>query len=84
MPVCKAEAHRALELLEDYYSRLDDSEEKELKAAIERVIKIFKSRLFQALLDIQEFYDNTNQNINSENVSWKIFADILKGASIYE
>ena len=47
MPVCKAEAHRALELLEDYYSRLDDSDEKELKAAIERVIKIFKSRLFQ-------------------------------------
>ena len=47
MPVCKAEAHRALELLEDYYSRLDDTEEKELKAAIERVIKIFKSRLFQ-------------------------------------
>ena len=59
MPVCKAEAHRALELLEDYYSRLDDSEEKELKAAIERVIKIFKSRLFQALLDIQEFYELT-------------------------
>ena len=53
MPVCKAEAHRALELLEDYYSRLDDVEERELKVAIERVIKIFKSRLFQALLDIQ-------------------------------
>jgi len=59
MPVCKAEAHRALELLEDYYSRLDDSDEKELKAAIERVIKIFKSRLFQALVDIQEFYELT-------------------------
>ena len=54
--LCKAEAHRALELLENYYTRLDDAEEKELKAAIERVIKIFKSRLFQALLDIQEFY----------------------------
>jgi hypothetical protein len=53
MPVCKAEAHRALELLEDYYSRLDDVDERELKVAIERVIKIFKSRLFQALLDIQ-------------------------------
>ena len=53
MPVCKAEAHRALELLEDYYARLDENEEKELKVAIERVIKIFKSRLFQALLDIQ-------------------------------
>ena len=53
MPVCKAEAHRALELLEDYYARLGENEEKELKVAIERVIKIFKSRLFQALLDIQ-------------------------------
>ena len=53
MPVCKAEAHRALELLEDYYSRLDDTEEKELKAAIERVIKIFKSRLFQVKCNLQ-------------------------------
>ena len=59
MPVCKAEAHRALELLEDYYSRLDEVEERELNVAIERVIKIFKSRLFQALLDIQEFYELT-------------------------
>ncbi|TRY61118.1 hypothetical protein TCAL_04208 [Tigriopus californicus] len=59
MPVCKAEAHRALELLEDYYARLDETDEKELKSAIERVIKIFKSRLFQALLDIQEFYELT-------------------------
>jgi len=50
MPVCKAEAHRALELLEDYYSRLDDVEERELKVAIERVIKIFKSRLFQVTM----------------------------------
>ena len=32
--LCKAEAHRALELLENYYSRLDEAEEKELKAAI--------------------------------------------------
>ncbi|WP_299432994.1 hypothetical protein [uncultured Aquimarina sp.] len=34
--------------------------------------------------DIQNFYDNTEQNVNSENASWKVFADILKGASIYE
>ena len=67
MPVCKAEAHRALELLEDYYSRLDDTEEKELKAAIERVIKIFKSRLFQALLDIQEFYELTLMDESKTN-----------------
>ena len=60
MPVCKAEAHRALELLEDYYTRLDaETDERQLRAAIERVIRIFKSRLFQALLDIQEFYELT-------------------------
>ncbi|WP_299215095.1 hypothetical protein [uncultured Aquimarina sp.] len=34
--------------------------------------------------DIQNYYDNTDQNVNSENASWKVFADILKGASIYE
>ncbi len=67
MPVCKAEAHRALELLEDYYARLDEAEEKELKAAIERVIKIFKSRLFQALLDIQEFYELTLMDEGKSN-----------------
>eukprot|EP00095_Tigriopus_kingsejongensis_P000538 maker-scaffold356_size197960-snap-gene-0.36 protein:Tk00538 transcript:maker-scaffold356_size197960-snap-gene-0.36-mRNA-1 annotation:"discs large 1" len=67
MPVCKAEAHRALELLEDYYARLDETDEKELKSAIERVIKIFKSRLFQALLDIQEFYELTLMDEGKSN-----------------
>ena len=44
------DAHRALELLEDYHSRLTQPQDKQLKMAIERVIKIFKSKLFQALL----------------------------------
>lgn len=44
------EAHRALELLEDYHSRLSDPSDRALRMAIERVIRIFKSRLFQALL----------------------------------
>lgn len=34
--------------------------------------------------DIQGYYDNTNQDIDSEKPSWKLFADILKGASICE
>lgn len=34
--------------------------------------------------DIQRYYDNTNQDIDSEKPSWSLFADILKGASIYE
>ncbi|XP_055297797.1 disks large 1 tumor suppressor protein isoform X2 [Sitodiplosis mosellana] len=59
MPVKKQEAHRALELLEDYHSRLSAPQDRTLRIAIERVIRIFKSRLFQALLDIQEFYELT-------------------------
>lgn len=62
MPVRKAEAHRALEQLENYretlhYSDLPDDQE--LRAAVDRLIRIFKARLFQALLDIQEFYQLT-------------------------
>uniref|UniRef100_A0A182LXA0 L27 domain-containing protein n=1 Tax=Anopheles culicifacies TaxID=139723 RepID=A0A182LXA0_9DIPT len=53
------QAHRALELLEDYHSRLSTPQDRALRSAIERVIRIFKSRLFQALLDIQEFYELT-------------------------
>ncbi|XP_076306635.1 disks large homolog 1-like isoform X2 [Tachypleus tridentatus] len=62
MPVSNVkneEAHRALELLEEYHNKLNHTQDKQLKNAIERVIKIFKSRLFQALLDIQEFYEVT-------------------------
>lgn len=48
--VARIEAHRALELLEDYHSRLGGQQDRALRIAIERVIRIFKSRLFQALL----------------------------------
>lgn len=50
------EAHRALELLEDYHEKLTKPQDKQLRLAIERVIRIFKSRLFQALLGE---YNNT-------------------------
>ncbi|KAK7574109.1 hypothetical protein V9T40_011300 [Parthenolecanium corni] len=46
------EAHRALELLEDYHAKLVAPQDKNLRIAIERVIRIFKSRLFQALLGL--------------------------------
>ncbi|ESN96607.1 hypothetical protein HELRODRAFT_95514 [Helobdella robusta] len=55
----RSDAHRALELLEEYYGRLIRPQDQNLRLAIERVIRIFKSRLFQALLDIQEFYEVT-------------------------
>lgn len=59
MPVRREDAHRALELLEDYHSKLTKPNDRALRQAIEKVIRIFKSRLFQALLDIQEFYELT-------------------------
>ncbi len=34
--------------------------------------------------DIQGYYDNTKQDVNADNPSWKVFADILIGASMYE
>ena len=34
--------------------------------------------------DIQGYYDNTNQNMNANTPSWHTFADIFKGAKIYE
>jgi hypothetical protein len=57
MPVKKEDAHRALELLENYALNLTSPNDKQLKLAIEKLIHIFKSNLFQALLDIQEFYE---------------------------
>uniref|UniRef100_A0A3B4DK11 Discs, large homolog 2 (Drosophila) n=1 Tax=Pygocentrus nattereri TaxID=42514 RepID=A0A3B4DK11_PYGNA len=53
---------RALGLLEDYCSKLKKPEEQQLKAAIQRVVGIFRSSLFQALIDIQEFYEVTLLN----------------------
>ncbi len=46
------DAHRALELLETYCLNLNSPTDKHLRIAIERLINIFKSNLFQALLGI--------------------------------
>lgn len=58
MPVSKQEAHKALELLEDYRKKLPP-ENLELREALARAIIAIRSRLFQALLDINEFYTYT-------------------------
>ncbi|PAA60257.1 hypothetical protein BOX15_Mlig020975g2 [Macrostomum lignano] len=59
MPINKQDATRALELLEQYQTQLNATEDAKLRAAIERVIRIFKSKLFNALVEIQEFYEVT-------------------------
>ncbi|XP_026129534.1 disks large homolog 2 isoform X9 [Carassius auratus] len=62
MPLRKRDTARAISLLEDYCSKLKKPEEQQLKTAILRVMGIFKSSLFQALIDIQEFYEVTLLN----------------------
>ncbi|XP_073434828.1 disks large homolog 1 isoform X22 [Dendrobates tinctorius] len=59
MPVRKQDTQRALDLLEEYRTKLYQTEDKQLRKSIERVINIFQSNLFQALIDIQEFYEVT-------------------------
>ncbi|XP_061262079.1 disks large homolog 2 isoform X6 [Bos javanicus] len=62
MPVKKKDTDRALSLLEEYCKKLRKPEEQQLKNAVKKVMGIFKSSLFQALLDIQEFYEVTLLN----------------------
>ncbi|XP_044078331.1 disks large homolog 2 isoform X30 [Siniperca chuatsi] len=62
MPIRKKDTARALGLLEEYCTKLRKPEEQQLKTAIQRVMGIFKSNLFKALLDIQEFYEVTLLN----------------------
>ncbi|TRY87447.1 hypothetical protein DNTS_018957 [Danionella cerebrum] len=57
---CKLSAHlctdaqRALILLEEYRAKLSSSEDRQLRNSIQRVIDIFQSNLFQALIGAQQ------------------------------
>lgn len=49
-----------------------------------RTIDDFLDAFARYTEDVQSYYDNTNQNVNANIPDWKVFADIFKGASIYE
>uniref|UniRef100_A0A8C4HKV8 Disks large homolog 1 n=1 Tax=Dicentrarchus labrax TaxID=13489 RepID=A0A8C4HKV8_DICLA len=72
MPVRQKDAQRALELLQQYRAKLDQrqqnqsrtkqglvEEDHQLQQSLDRVINVFQSQLFNALLDIQEYYELT-------------------------
>ncbi|XP_029004288.1 disks large homolog 1-like isoform X4 [Betta splendens] len=72
MPVRQKDAQRALELLQQYRTKLDRrqqnqdrtqpgpvEEDQQLQQSLDRVISVFQSQLFSALLDIQEYYELT-------------------------
>ncbi|XP_078403123.1 disks large homolog 3 isoform X1 [Cetorhinus maximus] len=57
--VHREDTERAVQLLAKYCKNLPELEEEQLRVAIGKVTNIFKSDLFRALLDIQEFYEVT-------------------------
>nr|XP_015826542.2 disks large homolog 1 isoform X1 [Nothobranchius furzeri] len=72
MPVRQKDAQRALELLQQYRAKLDHirqnqnqsqqgpvEEDLQLQQSLDRVINVFQSQLFSALLDIQEYHEST-------------------------
>ncbi|NWS36486.1 DLG1 protein, partial [Polioptila caerulea] len=63
------DTERAVEILTRYQSTLQSPEEQELKASIGKVSHIFQSELFQALLDIHEFYDFTLRSAPAQSLS---------------
>lgn len=63
-------------LYKDYLDNPDSWENKSLPDFLEA--------LSAYTADIQGYYDNTMQNVNADNADWKTFADIFKGATIYE
>uniref|UniRef100_A0AC34R162 Uncharacterized protein n=1 Tax=Panagrolaimus sp. JU765 TaxID=591449 RepID=A0AC34R162_9BILA len=71
--------HRALEQLEDYHAALTRPTDVELRYAVEKIIGIFKTNLFHALCDIQDFYENTlmNERISffQKSIASREFAD---------
>ncbi|KAM3876362.1 disks large homolog 4-like [Diretmus argenteus] len=71
MPLRQKDAQRALELLQQYRAKLGReqdqnrtkpvqvAEDGQLQRSLDRVITVFQSQLFNALLDIQEYYELT-------------------------
>lgn len=62
-----ADTARALGLLEEYCTKLRRPEEQQLKTAIQRVMGIFKSNLFEALLG-----ESVKHNQSIQQLRWSV------------
>ncbi|XP_034737442.1 disks large homolog 1-like isoform X5 [Etheostoma cragini] len=90
MPLRQKDAKRALELLQQYRAKLDQrqqnqsqtkqghvEEDSQLQQSLDRVINVFQSQLFSALLDIQECYELTvltdsKSSVGQTDGPWKL------------
>ncbi|KAM4621275.1 disks large homolog 3 isoform 1-T1 [Polymixia lowei] len=84
--VHKYDTERAVGLLRQYQANLTSPEEQALKTSVGKVSAIFGSRLFQALLDIQECYEvtlqlNMEQNVVKEDSMQDAWEDQEEGVS---
>ena len=66
-----------LDLLRQDYSTNPDSWEN-------KTLPDFLEALSAYAEDIQGYYDNMKQDVNADQPNWQTFADIFKGATIYE
>lgn len=64
------------QLHHDFQTNPDDWTNKDLGDFLEAMSRYTE--------DIDGYYKNTDQNINADNPSWQVFADILMGAKVYE
>lgn len=72
-----------IKTIEDFRKFLEDFKTEHIHWE-NNTLESFLEALSRYSEDIQSFYDNTNQKIDVAIPSWKVFADLLKGASMYE
>lgn len=63
-------------LLKDYHENSKEWENRTLTDFLEAMSRYAE--------DIQGYYDNMNLKVNADKADWSTFADIFKGAVIYE
>ena len=63
-------------LRQDYLNNPDSWENKTLPDFLESLSNYAE--------DIQGYYDNMKQDVNADHPNWQTFADIFKGATLYE
>lgn len=63
-------------LRQDFLSNPNDWENNNLETFLEALTSYTN--------DIQGYYNNVGKHVNADNPSWQVFADIFKGATMYE
>lgn len=69
-----------LEFLKKY---LEDYQKNDM-AWVNNDLESFLGAMSNYAEDLDGYYKNTNQKIDIENPTYKVFADILMGAKLYE